>query len=79
MGAIYGIFCGFYYWIGKLTGYQYLEKFGTLHFIIFTVAVNIIFFPMHGLGLAGMPRRIPDYPDIYTNLNNIMSFGSILV
>ena len=78
MGAIYGLLAGFYYWVGKITGFQYREKLGMLHFSVFTTAVLAIFGPMHGLGLAGMPRRIPNYPDGYVNLNSYMTFGSIL-
>jgi cytochrome c oxidase subunit 1 len=78
MGAIYGLLAGFYYWVGKITGFQYREKLGMLHFSVFTIAVLAIFGPMHGLGLAGMPRRIPNYPDGYVALNSYMTFGSIL-
>ena len=78
MGAIYALFAAFYYWIGKITGYQYNEILALIHLIIFTIAINIVFFPMHALGLSGMPRRIPDYADGYANWNNIMTFGSIL-
>ena len=78
MGAIYALFAAFYYWIGKITGYQYNEILALIHLIIFTIAINIVFFPMHALGLSGMPRRIPDYADGYADWNNIMTFGSIL-
>lgn len=78
MGAVYGLLAGFYYWVGKITGFQYREKLGMLHFTVFTIAVLAIFGPMHGLGLAGMPRRIPNYPDGYVALNSYMTFGSIL-
>ena len=65
MGAVFAIFAGFYYWVGKVTGMQYSEFLGGLHFWVFFVGVNLTFFPMHFLGIAGMPRRIPDYPDAY--------------
>ena len=78
MGAIYGLLAGFYYWVGKITGFQYREKLGMLHFSVFTIGVLAIFGPMHGLGLAGMPRRIPNYPDGYVKLNSYMTIGSIL-
>lgn len=78
MGAVYALFAGFYYWIGKITGYQYSEKLGHIHFWIFTLAINILFFPMHFLGLAGLPRRIPDYPTGYSYWNNFMTLGSFL-
>ena len=63
MGAVYAIFSGFYYWIGKMTGRGYSEVLGKIHFWSFFIGVNVTFFPMHFLGLAGMLRRIPDYPD----------------
>lgn len=78
MGAVFGIFAGFYFWIGKMTGLQYSEVLGQIHFYIFFVGVNLTFFPMHFLGLAGMPRRIPDYPDAYAGWNLIASYGSYL-
>jgi len=78
MGAVFGIFAGFYFWLGKITGLQYSESLGQMHFWIFFSGVNLTFFPMHFLGLAGMPRRIPDYPDAYAGWNLIASFGSYL-
>jgi cytochrome c oxidase subunit I len=76
MGAVFAIFAGFYYWIGKITGLQYPEVYGQIHFWVFFVGVNLTFFPMHFLGLAGMPRRIPDYPDAFAQWNSIASLGS---
>jgi cytochrome c oxidase subunit 1 len=76
MGAVFAIFGGFYYWIGKITGLQYPEVLGQIHFWLFFFGVNLTFFPMHFLGLAGMPRRIPDYPDAFAGWNSIASFGS---
>ena len=78
MGAVFGLVAAFYYWIGKITGFQYNELLGHIHFYVFTSAVLLIFGPMHGLGLAGMPRRIPNYPDGYMPLNGFMTIGSIL-
>lgn len=78
MGAVFAMFSGFYYWIGKMTGFNYPETLGKAHFWITFLGVNITFFPMHFLGLAGMPRRIPDYPDAFIGYNAIASFGSIL-
>jgi cytochrome c oxidase subunit 1 len=78
MGAVFAIFAGFYYWIKKITGLDYPEILGQIHFWIFFTGVNVTFFPMHFLGLAGMPRRIPDYPDAYTGWNIIASYGSYL-
>jgi len=78
MGAVFAIFAGWYYWIEKITGLQYPEVLGQIHFWLFFVGVNITFFPMHFLGLAGMPRRIPDYPDAYAGWNAVASFGSYI-
>ena len=76
MGAVFAMFAGFYYWIGKISGFNYPETLGQIHFWVLFVGVNLTFFPMHMLGLAGMPRRIPDYPDAYAGWNAIASFGS---
>lgn len=78
MGALFGLFCGMYYWIGKMSGYQYNETLGKIHFWLTFVGVNVLFFPMHFLGLAGMPRRIPDYPDAYSGWNYVSSIGAII-
>ena len=78
MGAVFAIFAGFYYWIAKITGLQYPEMLGKIHFWLFFIGVNVTFFPMHFLGLAGMPRRIPDYPDAYAGWNFVASFGSYI-
>jgi len=78
MGAVFGVFAGFYFWIGKITGYAYNETYGKIHFWTLFIGVNITFFPMHFLGMSGMPRRIPDYPDAFTPYNYIASVGSIL-
>jgi cytochrome c oxidase subunit 1 len=78
MGAVFAIFAGFYYWIAKMTGLQYSEVLGQIHFWIFFIGVNLTFFPMHFLGLAGMPRRIPDYPDAFDGWNTMASYGSYL-
>jgi cytochrome c oxidase subunit 1 len=78
MGAVFGLFAGLYYWLGKITGYIYPENLGKIHFWSLFIGVNLTFFPMHFLGLAGMPRRIPDYPDAYTGWNTISSIGSII-
>lgn len=78
MGALFGLFAGFYYWIGKMSGYQYPETLGKIHFFLTFIGVNILFFPMHFLGLAGMPRRIPDYPDAFAGWNKVASIGGAL-
>lgn len=76
MGAVFAIFAGFYYWFGKITGLQYSELLGQIHFWSTFIGVNLTFMPMHFLGIAGMPRRIPDYPDSYAGWNIISSYGS---
>jgi len=78
MGAVFALFAGFYFWFYKITGIKYSEFLGQLHFYLTFLGVNITFFPMHFLGLAGMPRRIPIYPDAYYSLNLISSTGSYL-
>jgi cytochrome c oxidase subunit 1 len=76
MGAVFGIFAGFYYWFEKIFPFTYDRNLGRIHFWLTFVGVNLTFFPMHFLGLHGMPRRIPDYPDIYANWNMICTYGS---
>jgi cytochrome c oxidase subunit I len=76
MGALFSIFAGFYYWFGKMSGRQYPEGLGKLHFWLTFIGVNLTFFPMHFSGLAGMPRRVPDYPDAFSGWNMISSLGS---
>ena len=78
MGALFAMFAGFYYWIGKMSGRQYPETLGKIHFWVMFVGVNLTFFPQHFLGLAGMPRRIPDYPDAYAGWNMVSSVGSVV-
>ncbi len=78
LGAVFAIFCGFYYWVPKMTGRQYPEWAGQIHFWLSFVGVNILFFPQHFLGLAGMPRRVPDYPDAFAGWNLVSSWGAAL-
>ncbi|WP_374443457.1 cytochrome c oxidase subunit I [Stella sp.] len=78
LGAVFAIFAGFYYWIGKMSGRQYPETLGKIHFWMTFIGVNLTFFPMHFLGLQGMPRRIPDYPDAFAGWNLVASIGSYI-
>jgi cytochrome c oxidase subunit I len=78
MGVVFGLFSAFYYWIDVFTGVKYSEHYGRVHFWLTFLGVNMTFFPMHFLGLAGMPRRIPDYPDVYAFWNYISSVGSLI-
>ncbi len=78
LGAVFAIFAGYYYWIGKMCGRQYPEWAGKLHFWLTFIGVNLTFFPMHFMGMQGMPRRVPDYPDAYHAWNTIASIGSYI-
>jgi cytochrome c oxidase subunit 1 len=78
MGAVFSMFAGFYYWFKDITGFSYIEELGQIHFWATLFGVNLTFFPMHFLGLAGMPRRIPDYPDAFGPFNYIASIGSMI-
>jgi len=78
MGAVFAIFAATYYWFYKITGRHYNEQLAQIHFWLTAIGVNITFFPMHWLGLMGMPRRIPDYPDAFATLNWWASFGSFI-
>ena len=78
MGAVFAIFAGFYYWMEKFAGLSYDDFLGKVHFGVTFIGVNLTFFPMHFLGVAGMPRRIPDFPDAYSFWNRVSSFGSLL-
>ncbi len=78
IGALFGVFAGFYYWIGKMSGRQYPETLGKIQFWIMFIGANLTLFPMHFSGLAGMPRRVPDYPDAFAGWNMISSIGSYI-
>ena len=75
LGAVFSLFAGFYYWFGKMSGRHLNEFLGHLHFWVFFIGVNVLFFPMHFLGNSGMPRRYPDYPEAFAYWNGVASFG----
>ena len=79
LGAVFSLFAGFYYWFPKMTGKMYNEFLGQVHFWVFFVGVNVLFFPMHFLGLEAMPRRIPDYTPAYEYWNHIASIGYMIM
>ena len=78
-GALMAIFGSVYYWLPKWTGHMYSETLGKLHFWLTMISFNITFFPMHFVGLAGMPRRIPDYALQFTEFNQISSIGAFIL
>ena len=78
ISALFGMFAGFYYWIGKMCGRQYPRVLARIHFWLFFIGVNVLFFPQHFSGMAGMPRRIPDYPDNYWGWNYVSSIGAFI-
>jgi cytochrome c oxidase subunit 1 len=77
-GAVLAIFAGAYFWLPKWTGHMYHERLGKWHFWLTMIGMNMTFFPMHFLGLAGMPRRIPDYALQFTGFNQIASIGAFI-
>jgi len=78
MGAVFALFAGVYYYMEKVTGLSLSEVVGRAHFWLLFVGVNLTFFPQHWLGLNGMPRRIPDFPDAFLGWNILSSFGSLI-
>ena len=78
LGAVFAVFSGWYYWFPKITGYMYSEFWGKTHFWLTFIGVNIVFFPQHFLGLAGMPRRVVDYPDAFAGWNYVSSVGAYI-
>ncbi|WP_166042547.1 cytochrome c oxidase subunit I [Sphingosinicella sp. YJ22] len=79
LGAVFALFAGFYYWFPKMSGRMYSEILGQLHFWIFFIGVNILFFPMHFLGLDGMARRYPDYTPAFQPWNELATTGYMIM
>ena len=79
LGAVFSLFAGFYYWFPKMSGKMYNEFLGQAHFWVFFIGVNVMFFPMHFLGLQGQPRRMPDYTDGLAYWNNIATIGYMIM
>jgi cytochrome c oxidase subunit 1 len=77
-GSVFALMAGVYYWLPKWTGHMYNEKMGKLHFWLSAIFVNVTFFPQHFVGLAGMPRRIPDYATQFADFNAISSIGAFV-
>lgn len=78
LGAVFGIFAGIYYWIGKMSGRQYPEFLGKIHFWLMFIGANLTFFPQHFLGRQGMPRRYIDYPEQFAYWNHLSSIGAFI-
>ncbi len=78
IAGLFGAYAGFFYWFPKMSGYVFNETLAKIQFWLIFIGVNIVFLPQHFLGLAGMPRRIPDYPDQYAFWNKISSYGAYL-
>jgi cytochrome c oxidase subunit I len=78
LGAVFAIFAGWYYWFPKMSGYMYSEFLGKLHFWLTFIGANVLFFPQHFLGLAGMPRHYADYPDAFAGWNRVSSIGAYI-
>ena len=79
LGAVTALFCGFYYWFPKMSGRWHSEFLSHVHFWVFFVGVNMIFFPMHFLGLQGMPRRYPDYAAAFAEWNHVATIGYFIM
>ncbi len=78
LGVVYGVFAGYYYWSPMMTGLYYNPTIANIQFWMMFIGTNITFLPMHFLGLNGMPRRIPDYPDAFTGFNALSSLGAVM-
>jgi cytochrome c oxidase subunit 1 len=79
LGAVFSLFAGFYYWFAKMSGRMYNELLGQAHFWFFFIGVNVLFFPMHFLGMEGMQRRVPNYTPAFSYWNEIASLGYVIM
>ncbi|PSJ37028.1 cytochrome c oxidase subunit I [Allosphingosinicella deserti] len=79
LGAVFALFAAWYYWFPKMFGKMYSEVLGQAHFWIFFIGVNVMFFPMHFLGMQGMQRRVPDYTDAYAHWNHVATIGYMIM
>ncbi|MDB5720981.1 MAG: cytochrome oxidase subunit [Alphaproteobacteria bacterium] len=79
LGAVFSLFAGWYYWLPKMSGKMYNELLGKAHFWLFFIGVNVLFFPMHFLGMDGMQRRVPDYADAFAYWNHIATIGFMMM
>jgi cytochrome c oxidase subunit 1 len=78
-GSVLSMFGAVYFWLPKWTGHMYNETLGKWHFWLTVIAFNVTFFPQHFLGFAGMPRRIPDYAQQFTEFNMVSSIGAFVL
>lgn len=78
IGAVFAMFAGFFFWYPIITGVGLHERWSRIQFFLIFIGVNVIFFPQHFLGLAGIPRRYSDYPDVFTKYNVISSLGRVI-
>jgi len=79
LGAVFSLFAGWYYWFGKMWGKQYSEWMGQAHFWLFFIGVNVLFFPMHFMGMDGFQRRVPDYTPAFAELNGLATWGYVIM
>jgi cytochrome c oxidase subunit I len=78
-GSVTGIYAGLYHWFPKMTGRMMNDKWGQVHFVLHFVGFNLCFFPMHILGLQGMPRRVVQYNPEFATVNQICTVGAVLL
>jgi cytochrome c oxidase subunit 1 len=79
LGAVFSLFAGWYYWFGKMWGRQYVEWMGKAHFWLFFIGVNVLFFPMHVLGMDGFQRRVPDFTPAFAEISRLVTWGYVIM